>query len=87
MKDGELRAAGIDVEAMRADARATVDAATPPGWQVVMIRNPWPEAECPFCGSPIAVHNMGVAALTRPLQRARVVLFVLAVVCDACVGE
>ena len=85
MRDDELRAAGVDVEAMREDARAAVDAATPPDWQAVMIRSPWDDSRCPSCWVEITVESMGVAALTKRLERARAILFTLTVVCDRCV--
>lgn len=87
MIDDELQRAGIDVEAMRADAQAAVEAATPVGWQAMMIRSPWSEQHCPACDVAITVENLGVAALTKRLERPRVLLFALAIVCDRCVSS
>lgn len=84
-----LRAAGIDPEAMREDARKFVEQATPPGWQAVMVRSPWPDSvcPCPACQRPITVENVGIGVLTKRLERPRVLLFALAVVCDGCVED
>lgn len=87
MIEDALRAAGIDVDAMREDARAAVDRQTPAGWEAVMIRSPWPDDQCPVCGVVIEPENMGVATLTRRLARPRVLLFTLTIVCDGCVGD
>ena len=87
MINDKLRQAGVDVEAMRADAQAVVEAATPPGWQATMLRNPWPEEWCPSCGVEITVESMGVAALTKRLGRPRVLLFTLTIVCEHCAED
>lgn len=83
--DEELRAAGVDVDAMRADARAAVAEATPDGWEAVHVRSPWPAARCPHCGAVLDGGNAAVGVLTRRLHRARVLLFALAPVCGECV--
>jgi hypothetical protein len=84
-----LREAGIDAEAMREDAKQYVEAATPPGWEAVMIGSPWPESVCPSpaCQQPITVENISIGVLTRRLERTRTLLFVLAIVCDRCVDD
>ena len=87
MIDDELSRAGVDVEALRADAQAAVEAETPDGWVALMVRSPWRESACPSCGAVVTVENMGVAALTRRLERPRTLLFALVVVCDRCVAD
>ena len=84
-----LRDAGIDPDGMREDARRLVEEATPPGWEAVMVRSPWPESECPCpaCRRPITVENVSIGVLTKRLERPRTLLFVLAVVCDGCVDD
>lgn len=83
--DDRLRLAGVDVDAMRADAQAAVDEATPEGWRAIMLRSPWEQERCPGCWDHLTVDNLAVAALTWRLERTQTLLFSLTVVCDQCV--
>ena len=85
MIEDDLRAAGVDVDAMRDDARATVKSATPEGWESVMIRSPWPTDRCPSCYSSLDWHTVAIAATVKRLHRAQVLLFSLIFVCERCV--
>jgi hypothetical protein len=84
-----LRDAGVDIEELRANGEAAVRAATPMNWDALLVRSPWSEWECPVpaCGCEITPENIGMAVLTKRLERPRTLLFVLAVVCEDCAED
>lgn len=77
----------VDLEAMRADALAVVEDATPSGWTNTLLRNPWGEERCPCCSVQITVERMAVAVLTKRFYRLRTILFTMTIVCDSCVAD
>jgi hypothetical protein len=85
--DDELRAIGVDVDALRDDAKQIVQEATPAGWQAILVRSRWPEDHCPGCRAPITGDNLAIATLTRRLNQPCVLLFTLVIVCDRCVKQ